>query len=446
MRRRDFIRIVGAGAAAPLWPALARGMGGDSRHPNIVLILADDLGYGDLSCYGNDVIKTPNLDSLAKSGMKFTDFHSNGPVCSPTRAALLTGRYQQRTGIEAVITATKDREMGMALNEVTFAEVLKPLGYATAIFGKWHLGYQPRFSPVQQGFDVFQGYVSGNIDYQSHIDQAGYEDWWEGTGKNPEEGYTTHLITDDAVNFIGQHKNGPFCLYLPYETPHYPYQGPHDKADRTPGHPEPIYGSRKDRAGAYKEMIEDMDRGVGLIMQSLRKHGLESNTFVFFCSDNGPWGPGSSGPLRGKKATLWEGGHRVPAIAYWPGKVSPGTVSHETVMTMDLFPTFASIAQAPVPRSLKLDGVNLLPALLRGESLPHRTLFWRFKNQKAVRSGPWKLDVNCPGSPGTSLYNLASDIGEEHDLSKEEHQRVLEMEAAFSNWEKDVTAGVKEIT
>ncbi len=446
MRRREFFQTLTAGTAGLLLSSSGKCATKATRLPNFVIILADDLGYGDISCYGNPVIKTPVLDGLAAKGIKFTDFHSNGPLCSPTRAALLTGRYQQRCGIEAVIKAVGDREKGMALSQVTFAEVLKPLGYASAIFGKWHLGYQTRFNPVKQGFDVFQGYVSGNVDYQSHIDQGGYEDWWDGAEKQPEEGYTTRLITDDAVNFIEEHKNGPFCLYLPYETPHYPYQGPYDKAERTPGHPELPDKSLKEKAAAYKEMIEALDKGIGVVIDSLKRHGLEENTFVFFCSDNGPAGPGSAGPLRGRKGSLWEGGHRVAAIAYWPGRIAGGSVSHETVLTMDLFPTMASLAGARLPENLTLDGVNLQPLLLNGSKLPPRTLFWRMGKQKAARKGPWKLDVNCHGTPGTFLYNLEDDLAEQHDLSQRERQRVAELEKELSSWEKEVTAGVKEIT
>ncbi|NQT02271.1 MAG: sulfatase-like hydrolase/transferase [Planctomycetes bacterium] len=205
--------------------SVGRSSGATAERPNIILIMADDLGYGDIGCYGSKKIRTPNIDALARGGLRFTDYHSNCPVCSPTRAALLTGRYQQRCGIEGVVTAAKHRHTGMALEEVTFAEVLKRRGYATGIFGKWHVGYNVEFNPAKQGFDEFIGYVSGNVDYHSHIDQAGFEDWWKNLQKVPEEGYCTDLITKHGVDFIERHKDGPFCLYLPHEAPHYPYQG-----------------------------------------------------------------------------------------------------------------------------------------------------------------------------------------------------------------------------
>ena len=441
--RRAFMKTVGVGTTLLALPRRAPA----AERPNFVLIMADDLGYGDVGCYGNTRIKTPCLDALAAGGMRFTDFHSNGPVCSPTRAALLTGRYQQRCGIEGVVTAKHHRDTGMALGETTFAEVLKAAGYSTALFGKWHLGYQVRFNPVKQGFDVFRGYVSGNVDYQSHIDQVGIEDWWHNTDKADESGYTTDLITEHAVRFIEQHKHEPFCLYLPHEAPHYPYQGRKDKADRAPGGPKPTRGSRQDVAEAYREMVEAMDEGVGRVVATLKRLGIEQRTLVFFCSDNGPAGPGSAGALHGSKGSLWEGGHRVPAMAYWPGRIKPGTVTDATAMTMDLFPTVAAIAGAALPPGLTLDGTDLSPVLLlRGELPAGRALFWRFKGQKAVREGPWKLLVNAKGKDQVKpvgLYNLADDLGETKDLAEAEPARVRALQAALAAWEQDVLKGVE---
>jgi arylsulfatase A-like enzyme len=443
--RREFLAALGLGAVAC---ATGRHAAAEQlpRKPNIILIMADDLGYGDLGCYGNEGIKTPHIDALARNGMRFTDFHSNGPVCSPTRAALLTGRYQQRCGIEGVVTAKKHRDTGMALDEITFAEMLGSAGYATALFGKWHVGYSAGFGPVKQGFDTFRGYVSGNVDYQSHIDQVGYEDWWRDGELVPEKGYTTDLITEHAVRFIERHKEELFCLYLPHEAPHYPYQGRHDKADRQPGNVGPTQGTPEDKTGAYKEMVEAMDDGVGRVVDTVQRLGLKQDTFVFFCSDNGANAVGSNGPLSGNKGSVWEGGHRVPAIACWPGVIKPGSVTNETAMTMDLLPTMAAIAGARVER--KLDGVDLMPVLRDGGVLPERTLFWRFGKQKAVRMGPWKLVVNPRGhgNPEVGLYNLDEDVGEERDLSGGETERVREMEEALRRWEEDVTAGVTQRT
>ena len=410
-----------------------------ARKPNIILILADDMGYGDAGCYGGKHLQTPAIDTLADRGLRFTDFHSNAPVCSPTRAALLTGCYQQRCGIEGVISAKNHREKGLSLENVTFADLLKTAGYRTAVFGKRHLGYEPRFNPRYQGFDEFVGFVSGNIDYHSHIDQAGVEDWWQDVELIPEEGYSTDLVTSHGLSFIQRHKDKPFCLYLAHECPHYPYQGPNDPADRTVGKPEPILGRRKDRTAAYKEMMESMDTSIDRIVRKINSLDLEKETFIFFCSDNGPTGPGSSGPLKGKKGSLWEGGHRVPGIAYWPSKIRPGTVTNETALTMDLLPTLASLAGLSPPTTLKLDGVDLLPLMVGEKPLSERSLFWRFKNDCAIRKGPWKL-IN---GESQSLFHLDDDISETTNIIRKEQERGKSLEQELMNWSRKISVGIE---
>jgi len=437
MNRREFGKFAAGLAAAILVPGRGQAAKGKAvglgRRPNIILIMADDLGYGDLGCYGNRRIKTPNIDALAAGGMKFTDYHSNGAVCSPTRAALLTGRYQQRCGIEQVVYAKgPGRETGMPLGETTFAEVLKQAGYATGIFGKWHLGYKVQFNPVKQGFDEFRGYVSGNVDYHSHIDGAGYEDWWRNLRKVPEQGYVTDLITGHGVDFIERHKDEPFCLYLPHEAPHYPYQGRKDPAERLGGGRVGKKTARQDIPRAYKEMVEAMDQGVGRIVEAVRRLGLERKTFIFFCSDNGGTRNGNNGPLNGFKGSLWEGGHRVPAIAYWPGRIKPGTVCDQTVLGMDLFATMASLGGARLPAGLELDGVDISGLLFRSEKLPQRTVFWRYRTQKAVRKGPWKLLVQANKA---SLFNLDEDLGEKNDLAGARPEIVELLRKELSAWE-----------
>ena len=449
MNRRKFIGLVAGGAAGiiisddrPLMGALGSGAKRADR-PNLILIMADDLGYGDIGCYGSEIIQTPNIDALAGGGMRFTDYHSNGAVCSPTRAALLTGRYQQRCGIEGVVTAAKHRHTGMALKEVTFAEVLKKRGYVTGIFGKWHVGYSTEFNPVRQGFDEFIGYVSGNVDYHSHIDQAGYDDWWKDHKKTPEAGYSTDLIARHGIDFIERHQDKPFCLYLPHEAPHYPYQGRDDPPERLPGGKKGQKAKGRQITRAYKEMVEVMDEGIGRMVETLKRLDLERSTFIFFCSDNGATRNGSNGALSGYKGSLWEGGHRVPAIAYWPGKIKPGTITNQTALGMDLFPTMVSIAGAALPAGLKLDGVDLLPMLTDNKKLPERTLFWRHANQKAVRKGPWKLRIQ---GKNVELYHLDQDLGEKKNLAHAKPERVKALEDELSAWERDVTAGVERRT
>lgn len=387
----------------------------EKRGPNIILIMADDLGYGDLGCYGGNQVQTPNIDRLADSGIRFLDYHSNGAVCSPTRAALMTGRYQQRSGIEGVVTAAGHRHTGLSTEEFTIADYLGSRGYHTGIIGKWHLGYDTAFSPINNGFNYFKGYVSGNIDYHSHIDQTGHFDWWLNKDTINEEGYVTDLITESAIQYLRNNRDNPFFLYVSHEAPHYPYQGREDTADRTIGGEFPNHGSRLDIENAYREMIEVMDEGIGKIISVLEQTGLLENTFLFFCSDNGANPTGSNHPLKGFKGKLWEGGHRVPAIAYWKDHLKPGT-NEETILSMDLFPTIISITGDEQPDNLDLDGQDFSQSLFYGDALQERPLFWRFKKQRAVRKGPWKLLVD---GEDMFLYNLEADPGEGKDMKEE---------------------------
>jgi arylsulfatase A len=419
--------------------------------PNIIIIMADDMGYADLSCYGNDRYQTPHIDRLAREGLRFTDYHSNGAVCSPTRAALLTGRYQQRSGVDEVVFADPARgkrdDHGLQPTEITFAKLLQAAGHRTALMGKWHLGYAPKFNPRHHGFDEFRGYVSGNVDFHSHIDQAGFPDWWHDLELADELGYSTHLITRHAVRFIEENRARPFCLYVAHEAPHAPYQGPGDPPVRGPNAKPAVKDA--EIARGYREMMQEMDKGVGEITATLRRLQLQQNTFVFFCSDNGGTREGNNGPLNGHKGSVWEGGHRVAGIAWWPGKIKPGT-TNETALAMDLMPTMLELARVPVPSGHTLDGVSLVPLLLEGKSLPDRTLFWGYNDRFAVRQGPWKLIINQPSDMatktkakkkeaiGASLFNLADDPSEKADLSAREPGRVRQLEAALAAWRKDV--------
>lgn len=451
--------LIGLGLVA----ALATGRAATPR-PNIVVIVADDMGYADLSCFGNDRFRTPQLDALAREGLRFTDFHANGPVCSPTRAALLTGRYQQRSGVDEVVFADPARgkrdSHGLPPAEVTFAELLQTAGYRTGLMGKWHLGYDPRFNPRRQGFDEFRGYLSGNVDFQSHIDQANIPDWWHGLERVDEPGYTTHLITRHAVRFIEENRSRPFCLYVAHEAPHSPYQGPDDPPVRGPRAQPALQGA--DIARAYREMVQEMDKGVGEIVATLRRLNLAENTFVFFCSDNGGTREGNNSPLNGHKGSVWEGGHRVPGVAWWPGRIKPGTTA-EIALTMDLMPTMLDLAHVSVPAGHRLDGISLAPLLLESRPLPARTLFWGYTGRYAVRQGPWKLLVNQPAGeatkarergknkagggtaagapaagPATQLFHLGDDVGEKRDLAAREAGRVRELQAALAAWRRDV--------
>jgi len=464
MKRREFIKCiagVAVTAALPNSGCSIANSGGSSRRsdrPNIILIMADDLGYGDIGCYGSKIISTPNIDALAKGGIKFTDYHSNCPVCSPTRAALLTGRYQQRAGIEGVIYAKGPaRQTGLALEETTFAEVLKTRGYSTGIFGKWHLGYNVQFNPARQGFDEFRGYVSGNVDYHSHIDGAGFDDWWKNLEKVPEEGYCTDLITKHGIDFIERHKDEPFCLYLPHESVHSPYQGRNDPPERLSGGKKGKKARGEEIGRAYKEMVEVMDEGIGRIVDTVKRLGLERKTFIFFCSDNGATKNGSNGALAGYKGSLWEGGHRVPAVACWPGRIKPGTATSQTVLGMDMFPTMVSISGVKLPAGLNLDGVDLLGMLTEGKKLPERSLFWRYRKERAVRKGSWKLLIQGDNvklynldswklliqGDNVKLYNLDDDLGEKKNLAGAKPETVKMLQGELTAWEQEVSADVE---
>ena len=418
--------------------------------PNIVVIMADDLGYGDLSSYGG-WIQTPALDALVAEGVRFTDFHSSGAVCSPTRAGLLTGRYQQRAGIPNVIYANPDwnRHHGLQPRETTIAERVRAEGYATGAIGKWHLGYGVETNPLRHGFDVFHGYVSGNIDYFSHVDGFGNHDWWEGETRREEPGYVTHLINDYAVAFIEEQAaaDGPFFLYVAHEAPHFPYQGPDDAAFRMVGERIPETREPEQVRRAYREMVEEMDTGVGAILDTLRRLELAERTFVFFLSDNGATPAGSNGPLRGFKTSLWEGGHRVPALAWWPGVIAAGRTTGAVMTSIDLAATVLDVADVLPPGDRPLDGVSLLPHLLGGAPPEERDLFWAYQQarrpveQLAMRRGPWKLVVNGPDGPEIGLYNLDDDLGETTNLADDEPERAAAMSAALGSWRLAVEEG-----
>ena len=415
--------------------------------PNFIVILADDLGYGDLGCYGNEANRTPHLDRLAAEGLRFTDFHSNGAMCSPTRAALLTGLYQQRFGrqFESALSGRRGRDEGLPLEAVTVAELLREQGYATAIHGKWHLGYQAPYLPTRQGFDEFRGLVSGDGDHHTHRDREGRPDWWHGEVPVDEKGYTADVITRDSIAFLERNRDRPFLLYVPHLAIHFPWQGPNDPPHRVEAkdYEDEKWGVIPDPGNVaphVQAMVEALDASVGSIMAALRRLQLDRRTFVFFTSDNGGYlnyGPkfrriSSNGALRGQKAELYEGGHRVPGIAWWPGRITPG-VTAQTALTFDLFPTMLALAGA---RPARTDGIDLGPLLFAGRGLPERTLFWRGLARKAARRGPWKLVENGTAAP--QLFNLARDVGEQHDVAARQPAVLAELRAALARWEKEV--------
>ena len=427
-----------------------------AERPNIVLIVADDLGYGDVGCYGSQQNPTPNIDRLAAKGLRFTDFHSNGSMCTPTRAAMLTGRYQQRFGaqFDGPLSGQVTRDHGLPLAAVTCAEVLQAHGYATGAFGKWHLGYIPPWLPPSQGFDEFRGLGAGDGDHHTHIDRWGREDWWHNNQLDMQAGYTADLLTRYSIEFMEQHRAEPFFLYLPHLAIHFPWQGPQDPPHRQPGkdYSNDKWGIVPDPGNVrphIKAMVESVDQSVGEIIAALERLKLAENTLVLFTSDNGGYlhygekfkNISSNGPLRGQKGTVYEGGHRVPMIFYWPQRIAPA-VTQATALSIDLFPTFATLAKVD-SADLKLDGVDLTPLVLQGKNLPQRTLFWREGVERAVRQGPWKLCVN---DQLVELYNLDDDIREQNDLAPQKPELVQSLTDAWSAWEADVNESAKHVS
>ena len=432
-------------APPPVW-AQATG----AARPNVVLIITDDLGYGDLGIHGAPDIRTPNVDALARAGVRFTDFYANAPLCTPTRAALISGRYQQRVRLEEALSSatTPSAEVGLPASGGSLPELLKQSGYTTGLIGKWHLGYKPEYSPQAHGFDYFFGNKSGYVDYYQHTGGDGRPDLFENGNPVTASGYMTDLITERSVTFVQRNAKRPFFLEVAYGAPHWPYQPPDkpSKAVRNAAHLTALDGETSTRAD-YVTMVERADRGIGRILRTLELEGLARNTLVIFTNDNGGEWLSRNAPFFHRKWTLWEGGIRVPAIMRWPGHIPAGRVSSQVGITMDLTASILAAAGATVPAAARHEGHNLLP-LVSGRARPlERTLFWRTSaggyRQRAVRSGDWKLLLDA-GS-GVMLFNVRSDLGERHDVAARHTSVVRRLAAQLAAWEKDVDEEAKRM-
>ncbi|MCP3914963.1 MAG: sulfatase-like hydrolase/transferase [bacterium] len=392
------------------------------------MILADDLGCGDMSLY-DGWIETPRIDRMAAQGVKFTDFHSNSSVCSPTRIAFLTGRYQQRVGIVDVIVGRRDKD-GLEPSEVSIGTLMKKAGYRTALFGKWHCGTDSRHNPTGHGFDEFVGFLTGAGDYHRH------RNWMDGKEVKEQEGYSTHIITDRAVDFIRRNKDEPFFLYVSHAAVHNPYQTP---ADTVENRPKQRQRGREFTRPKYEVMLQELDKSVGEILDTLQELDLDEETFVFFFSDNGDvrMSP-EPRPYRGGKFSNYEGGHRVPAVARWPGKIEAGWVSSELTVGMDILPTVTDIVGADVPEGRKLDGMSIKAHLLERADLPDRDVFFGYEPKlgTAMRSGDWKMQTK---GDVVELYDLSRDILETTNVADEYPERASEMRAAIAKWKAEVT-------
>ena len=403
---------------------------GAARKPNIVVLVADDLGYADLGFQGGTDIPTPHLDAMARSGIRCTSGYVSGPYCSPTRAGLLTGRYQQRFGHEfnPGPPSPETTEVGLPLTETTLPQRLRDAGYATGLVGKWHLGNGPRFVPQARGFEEFFGFLGGAHGYGPFPQgDAGPNAIRRGREPVAEKEYLTDAFAREAVAFIDRHAATPFFLLLTFNAVHTPMEARAADADRFAGVAPP-------RRRTYAGMLSAMDDAVGRVTAALAERKLTEDTLVFFISDNGgpPVNASNNGPLRGHKATTWEGGVRVPFVVAWPGRIPAGKTYDQPVIQLDILPS--ALAAAGVARPDGLDGVDLLP-YLRGDrtGAPHDTLYWRFGQQRAIRSGEWKL-VEATGSDGPKLFNLASDLGEQADRSAAEPEVRTRLEEAWKAW------------
>jgi len=427
--RRDFLKYAGVGLATLAIPGtLSSALAADKR-PNIILIVADDLGYGELGCQGGKDIPTPNVDSIAKNGIRFTSGYVSCPVCSPTRAGLNTGRYQQRFGHEfnPGPPGQASDNFGLPLTETLFPARLKAAGYVTGMVGKWHLGYKKGYMPTDRGFDEFFGFLGGAhsyIDSQSEALNA----IMRGDKPVEEKEYLTDAFGREAVSFIEKHKAEPFYLYLPFNAVHAPLQAPEKYISRF----SKIADKKRQ---TFAAMQSAMDDNVGKVLDCVRKNGLEENTLIIFISDNGGPTPSTSsgnGPLRAFKGDTYEGGIRVPYMLQWKGKIPAGKTYDQPVIALDIAPTVCALADAKTDGA-KFDGVDLMP-YLTGKSTgdPHDALYWRFGEKYAMRQGNWKLVRNGVGDP--EMYDLSADIGESKNLAAEKPEKFKELRDKYEKW------------
>ena len=413
-----------------------------AQRPNIIFIVADDLGYADLGCYGGRDAEfgpvSPVLDGLAANGIKFTQGYSNSPVCSPTRFALMTARWQYRLrGAADEPINSKSRGsavLGLPPEHPTLPSLLKASGYRTALIGKWHLGYPPHFSPLKSGYESFFGPMSGGVDYFTHCDSRGTHDLWLGEAEHPQPGYLTDLITERAVGWLGEVAQGgaPFFLSLHYTAPHWPWETRDDEAlaQEVKDNLFHLHGGNIHR---YRRMIHHMDEGIGRVMAALRHAGVERDTLVVFTSDNGGERYSDNWPLVGGKMDLTEGGIRVPWIAHWPAVIAPGGVSAQHCLTMDWSATMLAAAGVAGDAAYPLDGVSLLPLLHDPATSFERPMAWRMlhRGQRAYRHGDWKY-LQVDGHE--YLFNIPADERERANHAKREPERLAALRQGWLDW------------
>jgi arylsulfatase A-like enzyme len=426
---RQVLRTWGVALVLAAWPSavLAQAKATEARPANVVILLADDLGYGDLGAQGAADVATPNIDRLAKEGVRMTQFYANHPVCSPSRAALLTGKYQHRFGFEnnSGTEENTSPKFGIPDTETTVAQRLKTLGYSTSVVGKWHVGFLPKYHPFKRGFDEFYGFLGGASAYTPDAERGG-KIMFRGTERTPMPAHTTEAFAEEAVSFIERNKTRPFFLYVAFNAVHSPMQSTQPYMDRFASEPDP-------KRRAHLAMLAALDDAVGRIVAKIDAEGLGEQTLIVFTSDNG--GPtwettSSNGPLNGIKVLLLEGGIRVPAIFRQTGALPPGRVSDARAMGFDI--TATALAAAGAKGDKSLDGVDLRPYLAgRKSGDAHKALYWRSGGQGAMRKGKWKL---LTIEDQTYLFDLEADLGERNNLADVRPDKVRELRADWAKW------------
>jgi arylsulfatase A-like enzyme len=423
-------------AGTALTPFVLQSARAAETQPNIVFILADDMGYADLSCYGRPDFKTPNIDGIAARGMKFLQAYANSSVCTATRTALITGRYQYRLPVGLEEPLAGNRNVGLPPEHPTLPSLLKKAGYSTTLVGKWHLGWLPEYGPLKSGYDHFWGFRGGALDYFTHksgIASSDTDDLWDDDAKIHQAGYLTDLLGDRAVSVINDYAQTkrPFFLSLHFNAPHWPWEGPGDEAEsqRIKNLNDYDGGSQE----TYARMVRQLDLNVGRVLKALQTGGIANNTIVIFTSDNGGERFADTWPFTGKKLELLEGGLRIPAMARWPGHIPAGSTTEQVAISMDWMPTLLALAGGQPDPAYPLDGMSLAPALTQRAAPVTRKLFWRFKNklQRAVRDGDMKwLKIN----ENTFLFNVVADPLERANLKDRQPEVYRRLVNDYENW------------
>lgn len=443
LTRRKFVKGAAAGASLLFGPLSSVGKTHAAHppaahtktsRPNVVFILADDLGWGDLSCYGRPDYRTPNIDLLATQGTKFTDAYSASALCTPTRCGFITGRYPARLkiGLTEPLPVTNNL-VGLDPGHPTIASLLKKSGYDTALIGKWHLGFRPEWGPNAHGFDEFFGILAGAGDYFLHKNGLGKPDLYENLTPVERNGYLTDLLTERAVDYVTRRRTGPFFLSLHYTAPHWPWQGPKGGesvafSDKTI---EPVSMGGGGSLKLYAEMMRSLDDGVGRVMKAIKGAGLDKNALVIFTSDNGGERFSYQWPFSGQKGALLEGGIRVPAIVRWPGVAPANRVTQQMAITMDWTATILAAAETSAADGYPLDGNDLLPVIKGASAVSDRSFFWRLGTQDAVREGKWKY---VRRGPVRTLFDLSIDEREQADFSKKNPDIMQRLSNDFDKW------------